>query len=34
MLSAMTAVRALTRGDASKAMIWDVNADKDYHEVK
>lgn len=34
MLSAMTAVRALARGDSSKAPVWDVNAEKDYHEIK
>jgi protoporphyrinogen oxidase len=33
MLSAMAAVRALACGDFSKAPVWEVNAEKDYHEA-
>ncbi|MCR5834807.1 MAG: NAD(P)/FAD-dependent oxidoreductase [Selenomonadaceae bacterium] len=34
MLTAMAAVRAIVSGDVSKSDIWNVNADKNYHEGK
>lgn len=34
MLTAIEAVRAIKRGDASKQLIWNVNTEKEYHEEK
>jgi protoporphyrinogen oxidase len=34
MLSAMKAVENITKGDSSKDAIWEVNAEKEYHEEK
>ena len=34
MLSAIEAVRTLSRGDRDKSSVWEVNTEKEYHEVK
>ncbi len=34
MLTAMLAVDAIERGDSSKAAVWSVNTEEDYHEAK
>ena len=34
MLTAITAVRAFSRGDSDRSDIWNVNTEKEYHETK
>lgn len=34
MLSAMEAVRSITEGDSGRERLWNINAEKEYHESK
>ena len=34
MLTAMTAVENIIKGDVSKGRIWDINVEQEYHEQK